>query len=301
MYKLYTVTLRNKLLLSAAALGTLAIPLVYGTARATPVQAHSQPATLNLSDFRFDVASIKPAKDPSGGWGLNATPDGIHGQNVPLLNLVEEAYGIYEDNRYSGAPNWINSENYDVEAKMDSSTADAFRKLPKVQRALAEQQMLQVLLVERFNLQIHRDTKEFPVYFLVVAKGGPKLQEAKPNPDDPKAPTNAVWGNGRIVAGVRTLTAKLMPIEQLASVLTNIAGRKVLDKTEIAGTYDFTLQYASEQNVVTPLEGQPAPALDPNGVSIFTALQQQLGLKLESGKAPIEIIVIDHIEHASGN
>jgi uncharacterized protein (TIGR03435 family) len=297
---------RTKLLLSIAALAALAIPIAFSTAYAKPVQAQSQLAAFNPSDFKFDVASIKLTKDPDGGWGLNPTSDGMHGLNVPLLYLVKEAYGIYEDNRYTGVPNWINSEHYDVEAKMDSSVADAIRKLPRAQRLIAEQHMLQVLLEERFNLKAHRDTKEFPVYFLVIAKNGSKLQEIKPNPNDPSADMG-VWGGGGMREGVRTITAHIVPIEQLASQLTGIVGRTVLDKTGLTGRYDFTLKYAPEylalqSSTAAASENQPASSASaPTGITIFTALQDQLGLKLESGKGPIEIIVIDHIEKASGN
>src|SRR5580704_17027581 len=105
--------------------------------------------------------------------------------------------------------------------------------------------MLQVLLEERFNLKAHRDTKEFPVYFLVIAKNGSKLQEIKPNPNDPSADMG-VWGGGGMREGVRTITAHIVPIEQLASKLTGIVGRTVLDKTGLTGRYDFTLKYAPE-------------------------------------------------------
>ncbi len=193
MHKLSQIpAMRTKLFLTVVALTSLAIPIAFSTARAKPVQ--SQPATANLSDFKFEVVSIKPAKNPSGGWALNPTDDGLRGLNVPLEYLIHQAYGIYEDYRYSGAPNWIKSENYDIEAKMEDSVADAFRKLPGAQRGAALEHMLLVVLEERFNLKVHRETKELPVYFLVVAKDGSKLQESKLNPDDPSAPTNGSWG-----------------------------------------------------------------------------------------------------------
>jgi uncharacterized protein (TIGR03435 family) len=283
------------------------IPIAFSPAAATTVQnqPRSQSAAFDPSDFRFEVASIKPTKTPDGGFYLNDTSDGITGRNVPLVYLVKQAFGIYEDFRYSGAPNWLRSDCYDVEAKMETSVAEQFRKLPRAQRILAEHHMLQVLLAERFNLKVHRETKEVPVYFLVVARNGPKLQESKPNPDDPKAPKNAVWHES-MKNGLIIMPAELMPIEQLASRLSGIVGRKVLDKTELTGKYDFTLQYAEDQSAppvsAGASEGQPTPnASDPNGTTIFTALQDQLGLKLASGKGPIEIIVIDHVERASGN
>jgi uncharacterized protein (TIGR03435 family) len=259
-----------------------------------------------MSDFKFEVASIKPTQTPNAGWHLNDTSYGIDGRNVPLIYLVHQAYGIYEDNRYFGAPNWLSSDRYDMEAKMENSVAEQFRKLPRAQRILAEQHMIQLLLEERFSLKAHRESKEFPMYFLVVAKNGTKLQEAKPNPDDPSA-ENGVWGGGGTREGVTTITAHLVPIGQLASRLTGIVGRTVLDKTGLTGKYDFTLKYAPEYLALqsptgAASEGQPtSTASDPTGITIFSAVQKQLGLKLESGKGPLEIIVIDHIEKPSGN
>jgi uncharacterized protein (TIGR03435 family) len=305
MYKLSQITaVRKKLFLSVAALVTLIIPIAFTPARAKSSQA--QQPTFNLSDFKYEVASIKPAKDPNGGWGLNNTSDGIRGMNIPLMFLVKNAYGIYDDHRYLGAPNWIDSDQYDLEAKMESSVAEQFGRLARAQRILAEQHMLQVLLEERFNLKAHRETKEFPVYFLVIAKGGSKLQEPKPNPNDPSADMG-VWGGGGTREGVTTMTAHIVPIEQIVSQLTAIVGRTVVDKTGLTGRYDLTLKYTPEylafrSSTTAASEGQSASSTsDPAGISIFKALQDQLGLKLESGKGPVEIIVIDHVERVSGN
>ena len=300
---------RKIFLLSVAALVTLAVPFAFSPAHAKPPQAQpqSQPAAFNVSDFKFEVASIKPTKTPDGGWHLNPTSDGITGVNVPLVYLVHQAYGIYENYRYQGAPTWHRSDCYDVEAKMESSVAEEFRKLPRAQRILAEHHMFQVLLEERFNLKAHRETKEFPVYFLVIAKNGSKLQESKINPDEPDAPKDGVWGGGGTRDGVSTVTGTNVPIGRLAYELTGMVGRTVLDKTELTGRYDLTLKYvpdyvALQSPTAAASEAQPTPSTpNPTGVTIFAALQEQLGLKLESGKGPIEIIVIDHIEKASGN
>ena len=308
MHKLRgTFGVRAKLLLSASSLVIIAVPTAFSSAHATPMQTQpqSQGTLTNPSDFKFDVVSIKPNKSGTEAFGFSDVPDAYGGKNISLEMIIRDAFGIYEEYRYSGAPGWISSDRYDVEAKLDSATFDQLQKLNRNDRKLATQHMLQSLLAERFNLTVQRETKESPIYFLVIAKNGPKLQESKPNPDDPNAPKNAVWG-GSTKSGMIILPANLMPIEQLASRLSSIVGRMVLDKTGLTGKYDFTLQYAPDQSAVPPSlsasEGQPAAsASDPNSVSIFTALQDQLGLKLESGKGPIEIIVIDHIERASGN
>lgn len=288
--------MRAKLLLTVAAVTVLTIPIVFCIARADSIKSQSPPAALNLSDFKFDVVSVKPNKAYGENFGYKDVPDGISLTHYSLHMLIKDAFGIYEDYRYSGAPRWIDVDRYDIEARVDNSTADQLQKLRRADRILVDQHMLQALLVERFGLKIHRETKEFPVYFLVVAKSGPKLQESKPTPDDPNTPTNATWG-GTVRGPLTISTARRVPTEELARVLSKSIGRMVLDKTELTGKYDFTLQYVPEQIAVTTT----VDASDSSDTSIFKALQDQLGLKLESGKGPVEIIVIDHIERASVN
>jgi uncharacterized protein (TIGR03435 family) len=211
------------------------------------------------------------------------------------MMLIHEAYGIFHDYRYTGAPEWLNSEKYDIEAKMDGSVADAFNKLGRDQRTLVFHQMLQTLLADRLKLETHRETKELPVYLLVVGKSGAKLPDAKPDPD---GSNHAHWGDRMNWPVVSMIGFQATPGD-LAGRLSGILGREVLDKTGLAGKYDFTLEYVPDgaQTRVSDGEGPPAPT----GVSIFTALQEQLGLKLESGKGPVEIIVIGHVERPSGN
>ena len=149
--------------------------------------------------------------------------------------------------------------------------------------------MLQSLLIARFKLVTHRDTRQMSIFELVVAKNGPKFQEA---PADRPGNGNFRTGRGRIVAQGGTM-------EDLASILSGTAGRPVIDRTGLKGKYDFTLQYLPD----TPREpGNPNEAgPDPNGLSLFGALEQQLRLKLESAKGGVEMVVIDHVEKPTGN
>lgn len=302
----HTFGVCRKLFISIGTLVTLSIPIAFGPGYARSVQTQSQHALTNPSGFKFDTVSIKPNKSGTEAFEVHNPLDAFGATNYSLENLIHDSYGIYEEYRYLGTPSWIKSDRYDIEMKLDSETADRLQTLSKSDRNLAWEHMLQAVLTERFNLKTHRDTKEFPVYFLVVAKGGSKLQEPKLNPDNPST-ENGVWGGGGTREGVTTITAHIVPIAQLASRLTSIMGRTVQDKTGLTGRYDLTLKYTPEylalqSPTVAASEGQPAPSTsDPTDTSIFKALQDQLGLKLESGKGPIEIIVIDHIERASGN
>jgi uncharacterized protein (TIGR03435 family) len=278
----------RKLRVVTAGLVSLAAAIILGLGNAVAgwSQSQAQNAGAATPVFEFDVASVKPLKSPDGGWGLSATSDGLNGTNVPLLYLIQSAYEVFEKDRLVGAPNWAASENYDIAAKMDASTVEAFQKLSKEQRAIVSDHMLQTLLADRFKLTIHRETRELPIYLLVIGKGGPKLQDAKP---DPGGANNPHW-DGTVRAGAVTMIAHQMNMPGLASALLRSAGRTVVDRTGLTGKYEFTLQF-------NPDDSQP----ESSSPGLFTALQEQLGLKLESGKSSVEVIVIDHVERPSGN
>jgi uncharacterized protein (TIGR03435 family) len=165
-------------------------------------------------------------------------------------------------------------------------------KLGREQRNQMERQMVQQLLAERFKLAVHWETKELPVYALVIAKGGAKLAASTVKDDG----TNISSGNGR-------MTAKGVTMEKLTQSLTQILstelGRVVIDKTGIEGKYDLALTWSPEKNSAAMANASNEGS--PRGPSIFTALQEQLGLKLESKKGPLEALVIDHIEQPSEN
>lgn len=240
------------------------------------------------------------------------TPDGFSADST-LQMLIRLAYSV-EDNQISGAPNWVNSDRYDVEAKMDGATADEVRKLSGEQNQSTREHMLQALLVDRFKLTLHRETRELPLYSLMVAKNGSKLQESKPGEPDNrgfKTPDGHPMAQGHFVRmGMGQLDGHSIGTEDIARLLAQQLGRKVVDNTGLKGNYDFTLQWTPEQShgpAFRGPEGAPGaassgstPSAD-SGPSIFTAVQEQLGLKLESQKGPVEVLVIDHVEKPSEN
>jgi uncharacterized protein (TIGR03435 family) len=213
------------------------------------------------------------------------------------MAILRAACGISlgaEDSRISGGPNWLHSERYDVDAKIDSSVVDELKKLSPDQRTLALQHMLRVLLADRCNLTIHRESKDLPIYTLVIAKSGTKLHEANPGETG-----SSSYAGQSIIGHAR-------PLSSLARMLSVSLGRPVLDKTGLPGTYDFKLVWAPDDSQTQAFSAsapndRPAPQTDSNPSSIFTAIQEQLGLKLVSGKGPIEIVVIDHVERPSAD
>jgi uncharacterized protein (TIGR03435 family) len=251
----------------------------------------------------FEVASIKLNKSgdrrimisPARGGRFTAT-------NIPMQFFITQAYSI-KDFQLSGAPAWLMSERYDIEAKAEGN--------PSMSEMLP---MIQGMLEDRLKLKVHRETKEQAVYALVVAKAG-RLHEAEgecaPRPSTPPPPPEpgklpaAPCGGFFMFPG--HLTGQKVPITQLIDTLSRFSGRIVLDKTNLTGKYDIDLQYTPEQAQLQAPPGPPPPGMpplppiDPNGPSLFTALQEQLGLKLESQKGPVEMMVIDHVERPSEN
>lgn len=309
---------RRIVLHCAAAIVTFAVPFAFGPAHATSIENQSQSLTsANVPDFKYDVASIKPSLPPTGGGmmmvGMRETPDGLVATNAPLMFLVQSAYRV-NSFEISGAPSWLNSDRYDVDARMDGSVVDALEKLTVDERKLARRKMLQVLLADRMKLVVHQDFKEVQIFSLVIAKNGPKLQESKPAAAPANGASGAAGGRGPgggmstgSEDGMRASTFRETTISYLASWLTLNLRTRVVDKTGLTGVYDFKLKWAPERSrSAVPAgdapTGQPAvTSSDPTGPTLLDAVQDQLGLKLESGKGPVDIIVIDHIEKPSGN
>jgi uncharacterized protein (TIGR03435 family) len=224
------------------------------------------------------------------GGGLNMT-------NIPLRTMIALAYGVREF-QVSGGPGWIGSERFDVTARVDAAAAkgqEDLAKMPEGQFKTVRDQSndrLRALLADRFQLVAHKETREQPIYALVVSKNGPKLQEAK----GAEAKQGMNTGRGRSEAfGV--------PMQILVQVLSNITGRPVIDKTGLTGKYDFVLEWtpdAADARAQGFGDGVTTPAPAP-GPTIFTALQEQLGLRLEAQKGPVQNIVIDRAEKPSEN
>jgi len=274
----------------------------------------------------FEVASVKrsPSREDSS---THIQPNRFTVRNEPLDFVIKIAYGhdlgqfgfkSLRDNQLVGGPSWIRPEafgyeGYDIDAKVEDSLAEKFAKLQcgsfysgrcdyRAQIIL----MLQALLAERFKLKVRRETKQVPVYALVVTKGGPKFLHAKfeapddpahrqnpalPHPPRPSCPAGmGCWQN----YGSMGLVAEILSTHREV-------GRPVLDRTGLEGGYYLKLQFVLEQPLAASAGADTAPPPGPAGPSIFTALQQQLGLKLKPTKGPVESVVIEQIERPSEN
>jgi uncharacterized protein (TIGR03435 family) len=267
----------------------------------------------------FEVASVKPASPPAGrgmrymqGGPGSSDPGRVKYTNMPIKTLILIAWDI-KDFQLVG-PGWLDSQNFDIEAKVP---AGATKDQAKV--------MLQNLLIERFHLTVHHESKEMKVDELLVGKSGPKLKESAEDPNTAAPPigpppgppkTNAQgfpqldrpgmmvmmrMTNGNPVAH---MVARAQPVSRLVNMLGFEMKHPVVDKTGLTGNYDFTLEYTPEGLPGGMMMGPPPGASPANGmteakdpgIAIAAALQQQLGLRLESTKAPVDILVIDQVD-----
>jgi uncharacterized protein (TIGR03435 family) len=231
----------------------------------------------------FEVASIKPS-DPAGTVAIRRSGYRIATTSTSLLFLIAWAYDVHSDRLY-GKPNWLDSVRYDIIANAPQDNRPAPPRLPGQPTEL--QQMMQALLAERFGLVVHRETRELSMYALVVAKGGPKIRLTEAPAVMGQTPFS-MPGRGRLVGAQ-------VSAEMLAKVLSDQLSRSVQDQTGLQGVFDFKLEWEPDASSTGP-DGVPAPSNLRTDSSLFTALQEQLGLKLEVRKGPVEVLAIDHIE-----
>jgi uncharacterized protein (TIGR03435 family) len=267
----------------------------------------------------FEAASVKPNKSAAfTGTTIGAKGSTFSGVNVTPRMLLQYAYQPENgspllNDRIIGAPAWMDSDRFDVQAKL----AEDARNIPQQQIRL----MLQSLLEDRFQLKSRWETRELPVYNLTVTKGGPKLKlsDDQTPPDttgkavltfDPSVSLarGAIRQIAMPSAGgiLMTITGSATPVEALVNLLHGYAGRMVIDKTDLTGLFDIRLQFALEMRPQSPGGAAttnitpPLPS-DPLGPTIFTALQEQLGLRLQSARGSVEVLVLDSVQKPSEN
>jgi len=233
---------------------------------------------------RFEVVAIKPIENANSSMTLMMTPSGLE-SSVPAGVLLRQALQK-PDYQMTGAPAWVNTERYSIRAKPPAGAPLAAMTV-----------MIRNLLNDRFRLATHLETREQPIFHLVTARSDGRLgPDLKPSPECKSPPCGSGrTGPGLLVGGSRRMA-------QLVSALSDLTGRPVIDRTGLTGLYDYTLKFTYEgrmPGLMGPLgvpAGAPAPAADPDTPSLSTALQEQLGLKLESARGPVEVVVIERFE-----
>ena len=289
---------------------TALVALIAGSA-ALAAQSPQPPA----DSPTFEVASIKPNNSGDGRVMMQNQPGRFIATNVTLRQLIRNAYQLQEF-QISGGPSWLGSDHFDIVAKVP----DGVREMPPMRPGSGPgplQLMMRALLADRFKLVAHNETKDSPIYALVLARsdgklgpslnkseadcdgpagrgrGGPMPPPGPPQPGD-KMPCGIRIGMGNMVVGGATLA-------QVASQLSIFAGRVVLDRTGLTGNYDVNLTWTPDNMPRAAGAGDGPPqfngaAIDPNGPSLFTAVQEQLGLKLDSQRGPVEMFLIERAE-----
>ncbi len=326
------LTIGAKLLLGFAAFAAVAVPLAFG-AIASPryavfKQVHAlylrQPGPAYVAQFpqnsvpdnlanalpSFEVASIKladPAERSRGRGFSSPDPSQFRVINMTAKGMIQFVFGL-KDFQLVGGPDWANSKQYDIDAKVEDSLAKRMQTMSRPERQQQQRMMLRSLLVERFKVSVSRVTKIEPEYALVVAKGGPKLTPTTwvaPAPGTPGV--QALPGKGpHLLLNNGNISAVAQPVSGLADLLAfmpEMEGHLVVDQTGIKGNYDYTVQFSSEEldQKFAQMAGTAPPQSNDSGPSIFTALEEQLGLKLQMTKGPVDIYTIEHIEEPSEN
>jgi uncharacterized protein (TIGR03435 family) len=251
----------------------------------------------------FEVASVKPNREGPGESSIRRQPGGrLNASNMPLRALITFAYQI-QGFQLVGAPNWLANERFDIVAKIEGDPPP----VPPGSGPDPHMVAMRTLLANRFKLVVRRETRELDIYALAKARPdgtlGPALRQANdecdrvmkaviggaPAPTGPSAPFCGVRQNlGRIQFGG-------FPLAAFANSLSGQVGRFVVDRTELPGLWDFTLTFAAEPRGPLP-PGVEAPPVDPNAPSLFTAIQEQLGLKLEATRGPVDVLVVDSVD-----
>ena len=288
----------RKLLLAALGVAAIAGPLVVGLLN--PPRSRAQTPSGTSSSKTYEAASIKPGDPNERRAQIMMAPGGrVNIKNLPVRNLIMMAYQL-RDFQVTGGPDWMRTDRYDIVAKADDENIT-----PEQNR-----EMMQNLLKDRFKLVFHNETKELPVYNLVIGKNGPKLRETPESELPPPPPGNGgargpLGGRASIRIERGTINGQGMSMDLLANQLANNLGRSVINMTGLTKGYDIKLEWTPDVGQGGALQrdggADSAPTTAESGPTIFTALQEQLGLKLESAKGPVVIYIIDSLQRPSEN
>lgn len=269
----------------------------------------AQTASDSADKPKFEVASVRENTSGDGKIAFGIQPGGrFNAVNVPLWDLIRQAYAV-QRTQIVGAPDWTETARFDVVAKAEGDIPRSGPGAPLGPLNF----MVQDLLEDRFKLRAHRETRELPIYALTLARSDRKLGAGlRPSTVDCAAMRGRGGRGGfapgppapgeRPTCGMRMAPNGVMAggilLTQLTQVLSQVTQRMVIDRTGLEGNFDVELSFTPDRmpQGPPPPGAPPLPSIDPNGPSLYTAVQEQLGLKLESERAPVEVLVIDHVE-----
>ena len=258
------------------------------------------PRAEDATPLSYELVSIHKSKPDAQGYDLNNMPDGVNARAIDLRQLLSEAYGFtfgeLLDEQIAGLPSWGKTQRFDIQAKVDDSDVERLKAARKAEtmavwvrsmvdrKPTTETAMLQHLVKEYFHLQMHYEQRTMPAFAMTVSKGGVKMTPA--HPKDPE--------HGSLNSSNGQLSGENVPPDFLVFLLTREAGRPVVNRTNLSERYDFSVTYTPQADLAKSDASSDAP-------SIFTALDEQLGLKLVRANEPVWVIVVDHVEMPSEN
>jgi uncharacterized protein (TIGR03435 family) len=275
-------------------LGVLIALLVFGTGLGARAQTPIVEEPNYKPTLTFDVAVIRLAPPPTANFHVSVSSpphsSRFEATNLPMKTLLQIAYGF--DAPIVGAPDWVGNTFYDINVRSDEAADARLAKLTDNEVRLEKRNAIRVLLADRLGLKTHLETRDSSIYNLVVAKGGVKMQ-AVPRPPDGEAPATPPPANVQAHGSRHGLefVGSNATMRAVAGALSSMVEAPVVDETGLTGTYNYTLQFGREWSESDP-DGWP---------SIFTAVQEQIGLKLEAVHKAVPNLVVDHITKPSEN
>jgi bla regulator protein blaR1 len=307
----------KKLLLGTLGVMAIALPIVFGLAKPAHSQPQSSSQDISAKTFAFtrgyQQVSVTPGE---AGNGIIQTrilfhPDSLVAKNQTLQELLKLAYGVQE-NQISGGPDWIATARFNVDAKLDDATVAELKKLSPEQQKAERDLMFQNLLADQFKVALHRESRLLPGYALVIAKNGPKVQPAKPGDtysNGIKGLDGLPGGPHKFAFGPDGFTAQALGMSFVAESLAMHLGQAVVDRTGLTGDYDFTLKFSPRSETAVHNNEQtgakettmPITPISAHNAALLSAIEEQLGLKLEPQTIPLPVLVMDRAEKPSAN
>jgi uncharacterized protein (TIGR03435 family) len=295
----------------------IALPIIFGLAKPAHSQAQSSSQDVGLKTFAFtrgyQQVSVTPGEAENGivQTRIVFRPDSFMAKNQTLQELLKLAYGV-QASQISGGPDWITTALFNVDAKLDNATVAELKKLSPEQQKMERDQMFQNLLADQFKVALHRESRLLPAQVLVIAKNGPEIQPAKPGdtyPNGIKGPDGLPAGPHKFDFSSEGVIVQALPISFVANNLAMHLSQPVVDRTGLSGDYDFTLRFSPRSDTVVHNNEQtgakettmPVTAINAHNAALLSAIEEQLGLKLEPQTIPLPVLVIDRAEKPAAN
>jgi uncharacterized protein (TIGR03435 family) len=311
------LNLGKKLLLTALGVAAIALPIILGLAKPAHSQSQSSSENMGAKTFAFtrgyQQVSVTPGESGNGVIQTRILfhPDSFMAKNQTLQELIKLAYGV-QASQISGGPDWLATALFNVDAKLDESTVAELKKLSPEQQKMERDLMFQNLLADQFKVALHRESRLLPAQVLVIAKSGPKFQAAKPGdtyPNGIKGQDGLPAGPHKFDFGPDRVIVQALPMSFVANNLAMHLDQPVVDRTGLTGDYDFTLRFSPGRGTEVHNNEQtgakettmPVSSISAHNAALLSAIEEQLGLKLEPQTIPLPVLMIDRAEKPAAN